>query len=303
MVRTVAVTGGTGFIGQNLIKEFLRNGVRVISVQRSTDNSQNIETRYFNLAEKSSMTKELLGGVDVIVHTAALVHDASAGPDAHRIVNYEATKQLFELSKQMHVKKFVFHSTVGVYGVHSHPKMIDITAPTDPKTDYARCKLASEKYLLARSDGRMKVSVLRLPLVCGTGAPGNFGLIDKWAKRNVPLPFGFADNRRSLISVDALASVLVDACEDLQLHLGLNLLTETMPLSTKQLIAQLRYRYGMHPNLLPIPKIVMKLLLTAIGKKRMYEQLFDDLLFISSIKVPHCDASSFSDAGNRLRQV
>ena len=52
MVRTVAVTGGTGFIGQNLIKELLRNGVRVISVQRSTDNSQNIETRYFNLAEK-----------------------------------------------------------------------------------------------------------------------------------------------------------------------------------------------------------------------------------------------------------
>ena len=178
MVRTVAVTGGAGFIGQNLIKELLRNGVSVISVQRSEDNSQNIETRYFNLAEKSSMTKELLGGFDVIVHTAALVHDVSAGLDAHRIVYYEATKQLFELSKQTHVKKFVFLSTVGVYGVHSHPKMIDITVLTDPKTDYARFKLALEKYLLARSDGRMKVRVLRLPLVCGTGALGNFRLID-----------------------------------------------------------------------------------------------------------------------------
>ena len=298
MVRTVAVTGGTGFIGQNLIKELLRKGVRVISVQRCANNPQNVDTRYFDLSEKSSMTKELLSGVDVIVHTAALVHDARAGPDAHRILNYDATKQLFELSKQTHVKKFIFLSTVGVYGVHSHPKMIDITAPTDPKTDYARCKLASEKYLLARSHGKIKVSILRLPLVYGDGAPGNFGLIDKWAKRNVPLPFGFADNKRSLISVDRLASVLSDMCEDLQLHLGLNLLTETMPLSTKQLVVQLRHRYGMPPNLLPMPNIVMKMSSTAIGKRRMYEQLFDNLLFVNSIKAPHCDASSFSDAGN-----
>ena len=67
-------------------------------------------------------------------------------------------------------------------------------------------------------------------------------------------------------------------------HLGINLLGNEKPISTKELIISLREENGLKPNLIPIPKALMKFCLSAIGKKKVYEQLYKDLVFISSIE-------------------
>jgi len=283
MKLTVGVTGGTGFIGKRLVAKLIEEGFNVVSLQRSNEKIDTVESRYFDLASTDSISEDLLSDIDVIVHTAALVHDTLANQSQHNELNYQATKALFNLSKVVGVKKFIFLSTVGVYGVSSYASPIDVNTPTNPQTAYAKSKLKSELELLADTESKITVSAIRLPLVCGENAPGNFGFLEKISKSKLPLPFGVTENKRSIISVELAVKVLTDAAKNQDSYKGLQLLAEVPSVSTKELVVQLRSSYGMLPNLIPMPKILMKLLLTIIRKKKVYEQLYEDLVFISSI--------------------
>ena len=124
-----------------------------------------------------------------------------------------------------------------------------------------------------------------MPLVIGENAPGNYGFLENISKTNLPLPFSLAKNKRSVISVDVVANVILEATQSLSAFEGLHLLAESPPVSTRELIVGLRNNYGKSPNLFPIPKLIMKLILSAIGKRKIYEQLYEDLVFATSVNL------------------
>lgn len=285
MNLAVGVTGSTGFVGRKIVDNLVKEGAKVIALQRSESLSQTIPSRKFDLSNLSTINTELLDGIDVVIHTAALVHDSSATQSEHELLNVDATSKLLSVSKECGVKKFIFVSTVGVYGVSSDKSHISIETAVNPQTPYAKAKYKSELELLANASRELKISIFRLPLVIGENAPGNFGFLEKIAKTKLPLPFGLAKNKRSVISVGTVANVMKEATQCLAAFEGLHLLAESPPVSTKELIVGLRKKYGKSANLLPVPKIMMKLLLCAIGKRKIYEQLYEDLVFITSVDV------------------
>lgn len=284
----VGVTGANGFIGRNIVKKLVEEGFRVISLQRISPSPMNYDIRVFDLCKLETINKELLNGIDIIIHTAALGHKPQANTSSYKIMNFEATRKLFELSIDLNVQKFIFLSTTNVYGKTSYSSPIDINFPVSPVSEYALSKLDSENYLLHKKQGREegilpKISILRLPLVIGKNAPGNLGLLEKLCKLKIPLPFSFANNQRTFVSLEMVVNTITQGCLNINNHLGLNLLGNKNPISTKQLILSLKEENGLKPNLFPMPKLFMKYFLSAIGKKRVYEQLFEDLIFINSI--------------------
>lgn len=282
---TVGVTGGTGFIGKKIVDSLIKEGVNVISLQRSEGLSQTIPTRRFDLSNLNTINTELLEGIDVVIHTAALVHDSSAKYSEHELLNKNATSQLISVSKECKVKKFIFISTVGVYGVSSESSHISLETPVNPRMPYAKAKHLSETELLENASPKLKVSVFRLPLVIGKNAPGNYGFLEKVSKTIFPLPFSLVANKRSVISVDVVANVMVEATKRLTAFEGLHLLAESPPVSIKDLIVGLRRSYGKSPNLFPVPKLMMRLILGIIGKSKIYEQLYEDLVFTPSVNL------------------
>lgn len=285
MILTVGVTGGTGFIGKKIVDSLVKEGVNVVSLQRTARHTTSIQTRRFDLSKSQTFNKGLVDGIDVIIHTAALVHDTSATGSEHDSLNKEATSKLFKLSLEGNVKKFIFISTVGVYGVSSCRSPINLQTSINPSTAYAKSKRASEIELLESSRSDMKVSVLRLPLVTGTDAPGTYGLLEMISQTKFPLPFGLCDNKRSIVTVETVAQVVTHAALNISAFEGLQLVAESPPVSTKELIVKLRKARGMSSNLFPVPKVIMRLMLSAVGRKRIYEQLYEDLVFESSIEV------------------
>ena len=284
----VGVTGANGFIGRNLVKKLRKQGFRVISLQRIIPSSSKYEARVFDLCKLETINEELLYGIDILIHTAALVHKPQADKKFYKTMNFEATKKLYQLSADLNIKKFIFLSTVGVYGKTSYSSPIDINFPVSPKSEYGVSKLDSENYLLQKArDNEQKlspkISILRLPLVHGKNAPGNFGLLEKLSKLKFPLPFGCANNQRTIVSVETVVDTTTQFCLNLNNNLGINLLGNDNPISTKQLILCLREENGLKPNLFPVPKLFMKILFSVIGKRKIYEQLFEDLVFINSI--------------------
>ena len=165
---------------------------------------------------------------------------------------------------------------------------IDVTGGTGflgPLTPYAKAKSASEIELLGDKSSNIVISVFRLPLVIVENAPGNYGLLEKISKIRFPLPFGLTDNKRSVISVGIAAKVISKAAQNINIYNGLQLICESCPVSTKELVVNLRKTHLMSSNLLPIPKVIMKLFLCAVGLRKIYEKLYEDLMFTSSINV------------------
>ena len=284
MTVTVAVTGASGFIGSHLVNQLIQAKFRVITVQRSGICPRKASIRRADLSKPQHISPTLFKNVDVVIHAAALVHSRSATTKIYNTINVEATERLFHLAKTSNVRKFIFISSVSVYGLNSAKVPIDINSPLDPKTPYAESKMYSEKTLLNDDHKAIKVAIIRLPLVRGEGAPGNFGALEKLAKTGLPLPFSLANNRRSSVTIETVTKTLVEMCRSEELHLGLNLLANDPPVSTKKIIEEIRASYGMSSNLFSFPKPILRAALMLFGKKTIYDQLYEDLVFVSSIR-------------------
>jgi len=282
----VGITGGNSFIGKKIILELLEKHMHIISMQRSSQNIDGVEIRNFDLSNISDKTKEIFSDIDVVIHTAALVYNRSTNRKSHQKINFDATIKLVEICKSVGVQYFIFLSTVGVYGVSSSVEKISLKNKVNPISEYAKSKLDVENILLS-NNSPMQVSILRLPLVYGEAAKGNFRLLEKIADTPIPLPFLNIKNKRSMVSVENVAKIIGVMVRNKNKYLGLHLLAEKKSFSTEELIKAIRINKERRLLLFPVPRLVMKFILNMLGQKKLYQQLFEDLEFKSSIDLPN----------------
>ena len=287
MHKVIGISGGNGFVGSEVIKEALNLNLKVISFERLPKTSSNYSVIQFNLGNPEALEIEKIRGIDIFVHTAALVHKTGFSDEKYLELNKIATQVLFKKCVDSGVKHFIFLSTVGVYGVSSSNNPLSIDSEVKPITPYQSTKLASEAYLIKqiKRKRQINVTVLRLPLIYGENAPGNYGSINRLAQSFIPLPFKGVQNKRSMISVNNVAKVIVNmGLQKIRLN-GLHLLTEEELFSTESLVMDIRKKTGKAKALFFIPKFVMKLLLLTLGKNKKYEQLYEDLVVLPTISL------------------
>ena len=86
-----------------------------------------------------------------------------------------------------------------------------------------------------------------------------------------------------MVSVELVAKVIKNAVASKKKYLGLHLLAEKKTYTTKEMIIRIRVQNGFSPMLFPFPRSLMKIVLSSIGKRKVYEQLYEDLEFVSTI--------------------
>jgi nucleoside-diphosphate-sugar epimerase len=176
--QILLVTGGSGYIGSSLVEKALRSGyaVRVLDNTKPTDDSiqslfANPSVRFFkgSITDSQALT-ESISGVDYIIHLAG-VSDGRAGkenPELTRRVNIDSIEQLLSISKQAGVKKFIFASTMGVYG-NRYDTALHEELPLNPVDPYSESKAIGESYV-SRTNGPGFCTVsLRIAMVYGVG--------------------------------------------------------------------------------------------------------------------------------------
>ncbi len=213
--QRVLVTGATGALGPAVIAALAAAGAEVHALVRRDVVVPGAKTTHQGELTDSIRLATALEGMHAVVHLAALLHiiDPPAALESkYRAVNDEGTARLVDLSLRAGVSRFVYASTIAVYG----PSTLGVAPWTEaavcrPDSAYARSKLAGEAHVRA-ARGRAGVPVgvvLRLGAVYGVGVKGNYRrLLDALASGRY-VHMGPGRNRRSLVHESDAAAAIV----------------------------------------------------------------------------------------------
>lgn len=282
--QTVLLTGANGFVGRALCDYAAGYEFQVRAVTRTPNefgkNIQNIVCDDFGAA---GSLLEGMRGVDVVVHLAARVHvmQESSGDAlaAYRAVNVDLTLNLAKQAAVAGVKRFIYLSSIKVNGektaVGTCFSADDIPAPEDP---YGVSKMEAEQALFELSKSTsMEIVVIRPPLIYGPGVGANFKAMMRWLARRVPLPLGAIDNRRSMVALDNLLSLIL-ACTSHPKAAGqVFLVADDQDVSVTQLLNKLAHAMKVPAILLPVPAAMIKFAAAMLGKASVAQRLCDNL--------------------------
>tara|TARA_Y100000590_G_C15689303_1_gene1002819 strand:+ start:806 stop:1753 length:948 start_codon:yes stop_codon:yes gene_type:complete len=165
----ILVTGGCGYIGTELIKVLLKQNHKVISIDKKIFGDYlPIHKNLKNLKLcVSQITKNILKGVDTVIHLAAISNDPAAILNSKITweTNVLYTLKLLNVCKEKKIKKFIFASSGSVYGI-SKKNRVDEQTELVPITDYNKTKMIGEK-LVENFKKYFSTVILRPGTVCG----------------------------------------------------------------------------------------------------------------------------------------
>ncbi|MDA3882493.1 MAG: NAD-dependent epimerase/dehydratase family protein [Bacteroidales bacterium] len=174
-MKKVFVTGGSGFVGQYLITQLIKNDYEVIALARSVKTCEVIQLLgarpvMGDLSNNAAII-EGLQGCHSVFHLAATV-DFSLTEKELRPLNVDATINILKLAQQQGIKNFVY---LGAASVIMNGKPIynaDENFVSDKLTDgYSLTKLEAEKIVLAANNENFRTISLRPSLIWGKDEP------------------------------------------------------------------------------------------------------------------------------------
>jgi len=273
----LALTGGTGFIGQHLLRELTRRGYQVrVLLRRPTMLPPDCTSAVIGDIARPRNMASALADVDAIIHSAGLSVAASGRPeDDYRVLNVEATVGLARAAQRAGVRRFVFISTMRAQAGSCDPRVLTEEMEPRPSDAFGRSKLAAEQGL---AEVGIDWVALRLATVYGPGVTGNMARLIGLARSRLPLPFGAVAARRSLLSLDNLAAA-VDCALKAEGPLRRPLIAaDPQPLTVGEMVAAMRRGLGRRPGLVPVPPKLLAALLRAAGRADAYERLAEPLV-------------------------
>lgn len=169
--RRLFLTGGSGYVGRNVIRHFVARGVPVIALARSKASAkvvQDLGAIPFHADLLSPDLAEAMAGCDALVHAAADIDHGRGTPGQHR-ANVEGTRNLFVAARAAGIARAVHLSTESVL-LDGRP-LVNVSEnhplPRHPAGAYSRTKAAAEAIALSFAGQGMSVVVLRPRLVWG----------------------------------------------------------------------------------------------------------------------------------------
>lgn len=208
MMRNILITGSNGYIGSTICSS-LQYGNRLFGIDITPPL---FEDYNFNIVDLSDFEEaenyfKNHSNIDYIIHSAALAHKKGSNLTFNRfkVVNFEITKNLVDLAnKYLSLKKFIFFSTISVYGEKSGKAVYSENDELEPKNPYAITKMMAEKYIIDKAI--FDYIIFRFAPVYGNDFSLN---IDRRTQiKNFIYQVGLAKNRLSLLNINNIIDIV-----------------------------------------------------------------------------------------------
>jgi nucleoside-diphosphate-sugar epimerase len=203
------ITGGSGFLGINLIRHLYEKGHEIVSLDIADfdypDMKNKIRIIKGDIRDKA-VVEEANKNIDIVVHTAAAL--PLYKPEDILSTDIEGTRNLLEAAGRNNVKRFIHISSTAVYGIPDHHPLFE-----DDKLDgvgpYGKAKIQAEEECLKYRKNGMCVPIIRPKSFVGPERLGVFDLLYDWAKDGKGFPMiGNGKNRYQLLDVEDLCEAI-----------------------------------------------------------------------------------------------
>ena len=257
--QTIAITGGSGFIGTLLVRHHINLGdqVRILSRHRADALPDLHGSMPFQGDFSQHIPRNFLDGADLVYHLAAELGDESR----MHAVNVVGTSNLLRAAVSAGVRRWVQLSSIGVYGPPTCPVVTEATVPM-PLNEYERTKLASD--LLVEETCKntsLEYSILRPSNVIGAKMKnGSFGALVNAVRRGRFCYFGPRGSIATYVHVDDVARALIE-CQDAPSGSVFNLSSDCL---WDDLVGEIARLVGVRAPRLRLPLLPLKAALRAL---------------------------------------
>lgn len=224
---TVLVTGASGFLGSRTVASLLKRGCSVHALLRTTSRSSHllmpdIKIFYGDVADVASL-QPAFENVEYVIHAAA---DTSGSEDAGKLSTIQGTKNILALCEQYKVKKLIYISSCGVYGVIDYKpgQRVNESSPLErfpeKRGAYSHAKLEAERLVTrAMAKGTVPIVCLRPGTIYGPGGDVYTGMMGFSLGKKMFVVIGDGSFILPLVYIDNLVeAILVALIENISIN-------------------------------------------------------------------------------------
>lgn len=248
----ILVTGATGFLGSELVKQLLLQGKTVRALKRQTSlipeiiaQARSIDWRDGDVTDYFTM-KEVMEGITEVYHCAAMISFRKADKKKLLKVNVEGTAHLVNICLENKVRKLVHASSVAAVGENKtgNPRIeSDHWQISKDQSNYAISKYESEMEVFRGiAEGLMAV-IVNPSIIIGKNA-GKNGSGQLFEKVRNGLKF-YPGGSCGVVDVEDVARTMIRLMEsDLKTE---RFIINAQNMSYKELFTSIAKAYGLVP--------------------------------------------------------
>lgn len=165
----ILVTGGTGFVGSNIVKELSGKGHEIIITGSDAEQEVNKNVTKYLQPGLIGIDWEALGKLDLVFHEAAINNTLLNDRTEMLRGNLEASRELFERAVNSGCKRIVYASSTAVYGNVLAPFRED--GPIVPLNVYGESKKMLDEFAMDFAEKNPDIVVVGLRY-CNVYGPG-----------------------------------------------------------------------------------------------------------------------------------
>ena len=188
----ILVTGGSGFLGRSIVNELLEADspvnaelIRIFDLKQPADQRTDPRVEFVkgNILDLESL-KKATEGIDLVIHSAAVVDWGIMSEDEVMAINYTGTENVVKACKHNGIRYLVYTSSLDA--VYSGVPLINIDEsypyPEKHKTAYCLSKARSEQYVAGEVNDDFRAVILRPSDIYGEADPYHIGSLINMAK-------------------------------------------------------------------------------------------------------------------------
>ncbi len=188
----VLVTGGSGFLGSAIVRELLEpdapvqaGKVRIFDIKQPENGHSDGQIEFFkgDVRDPESL-KEACRGIDLVIHSAAVVDWGIIPEEEVLAVNFKGTENVIKACKANGIRHLVFTSSLDA--VYSGKPLVNVNEslpyPEKHRTTYCHSKALAEQAVIKEHGNGLEVVVLRPSDIYGEADPYHIGSLINMAK-------------------------------------------------------------------------------------------------------------------------
>lgn len=252
---TVLVTGGSGFIGTNLVAELLRLQAKVTILDLKPPHPSNKQAHFIQKDIRHPHLFLKSDVFDYVFHLAARTDLDGKTLQAYAC-NDRGTQNLLHQLHQKNLKRFIYYSTQLATGLTGTTRFLDDSAPYFANTLYGQSKINAEKIVMnwAKKTGQ-SFAIIRPTSVFGPHGGIPFRQMFLLIKKRYYFHIGKADNLFSYCYVKNLIDLTLLVATHPKAHRLITYGNDLYPYPMRQFVGEVEKYFGVSCPTLPQPLV------------------------------------------------